>query len=128
MAAVPAYGFVSTSTKEAAAGIILNELDYLKVDRKEVERFVEDFYREYNEKHKNTLYTQVQTKALYLVKSGAEDSELVSLLVYGFLASTDFFKNKMDLSKPVTYTGLYDPYKTPCANPFSFIYYPSEPI
>lgn len=126
VAAVPAYGFVSTSTEEAAVGLVLNELDYLKVDRKEVERFVEDFYEEYNARNRNPLYTEVKTKALYLVKSRAENSEMVDLLARRFLASTDFFRNKMDLSKPVTYTGLYHPYKAPCSNPFSAIYYPPE--
>lgn len=126
VAAVPAYGFIATSTKEAAVGLILNELSYLKVDRKEVEQFVEDFHEEYHGKSKNKLYTQLQTKALHLVKARAEGSEMVDLLAHRFLASTDFFRNKMDLNKPVKYTGLYHPYKAPCANPFSAIYYPPE--
>lgn len=117
-AAVPAYGFVATSTKEAAVGLILNEFGYLKVDRKEVEQFADDFYEEYHGKNKNILYTQLQTKALHLVKARAADAEMVDLLARRFLASTDFFRNKMDLSKPVKYTGLYHPYKAPAPTLF----------
>jgi hypothetical protein len=41
-----------------------------------------------------------------------------------FLLSTDFFRNRMDTSKQVEYTGFYNPYTQPCSNPFSSIYYP----
>lgn len=40
-----------------------------------------------------------------------------------FLLSTDFFTNKMDTSRKITYIGLYDPYTRPCTNPFSSVYY-----
>lgn len=40
-----------------------------------------------------------------------------------FLLSTDLFLNKMDIAKPVTYQGFYNPYKQPCYNPFSVNYY-----
>ncbi len=47
-------------------------------------------------------------------------------IVGRFLLSTDFFINKMNESKDITYIGIiYSPYKTPCSNPFSAAYYPS---
>lgn len=47
-------------------------------------------------------------------------------IVGRFLLSTDFFINKMDESKNITYIGIiYSPYKTPCSNPFSASFYPS---
>ncbi|MFT3700825.1 MAG: hypothetical protein QM802_00520 [Agriterribacter sp.] len=45
-------------------------------------------------------------------------------IVMTFLLSSNFFANKMDESKPVAFTELYDPYLIPCSNPFSNIYYP----
>jgi hypothetical protein len=42
-----------------------------------------------------------------------------------FLMSTDFFMNRMDVKKPVTYLGFYNPYKAPCSVPFSNLLYPS---
>lgn len=41
-----------------------------------------------------------------------------------FLLSTDFFVNKMDVTKPIAYRSLYDPYRSPCSNPFSNLFYP----
>ncbi len=35
-----------------------------------------------------------------------------------FLKSTDFFPQGADESKPLTYLTLYDPYRSPCFNPF----------
>lgn len=46
-----------------------------------------------------------------------------SEIVGDFLLSTDFFMNKMDVNKKITYLGLYNPYKRPCSNPFSNLYY-----
>ncbi len=36
-----------------------------------------------------------------------------------FLASTDFFQNGGDEAKPVHYVTYYDPYISPCYNPFA---------
>lgn len=47
-------------------------------------------------------------------------------IVGDFLLSTDFFINKMDTGKTVTYIGLYNPYLRPCSNPFSNLYYPQS--
>ena len=47
-----------------------------------------------------------------------------SKLVGTFLLSTDFFLNRMDVSKPIRYNVLFDPYFYPCSNPFSNLYYP----
>lgn len=47
-----------------------------------------------------------------------------SKVVGTFLLSTNFFKNKMDTDKPIRYEFLFDPYKYPCSNPFSNLYYP----
>lgn len=48
-------------------------------------------------------------------------SQIVGL----FLLSTNFFANKMDPKKPVRFGIIYNPYFTPCANPFSNLHYPN---
>ena len=35
-----------------------------------------------------------------------------------YLSSTDFFINDADESRPVRFVALYDPYVSPCYNPF----------
>ena len=48
-----------------------------------------------------------------------------NLIVEDFLMSTDFFVNKMDEKAKIEYTGLFDPYKRYCYNPFSSLFYNS---
>ena len=36
-----------------------------------------------------------------------------------FLASTDFFQTGADESRPLRYVAYFDPYRSPCYNPFS---------
>lgn len=43
-----------------------------------------------------------------------------------FLLSTDFFMQKMDVTKPIQYRQFYNPYKQPCYNPFSPSIYPEK--
>lgn len=57
----------------------------------------------------------------YKTKSTIDRSRIVG----DFLLSTDFFINKMDVTKPVKYIGIYDPYHKPCSNPFSNLFYPN---
>ena len=47
-----------------------------------------------------------------------------SRIVETFLLSTDFFIHKMDVNRQVNYRALYDPYLSPCCNPFSNLFYP----
>ena len=56
----------------------------------------------------------------YRVNYNAYRSKIVLI----FLLSTNFFINRMDESKPVYFTSVYDPYKIPCSNPFSNLFYP----
>ncbi len=56
----------------------------------------------------------------YKTKNSIDRSKIVG----DFLLSTDFFTNKMDITKPVAFVKIYDPYESPCSNPFSNLYYP----
>lgn len=119
MVVLPGMGFVYASYHQAAKGLILNELDYLNLDEEGVAHFVQDYA-----KGKSDNYL-LKIRGLYMLRSSAGKSKIVEELVKDYLLSTDFFRNRMDESKTVKYLGLYDPYKTPCANPFSAAYYPS---
>lgn len=121
--ALPAFGAYSTSTQEALTGIIFNEFHFLKIDPKGVEQFVKDYYTLMGTKQR--FYISLKTKAYYLFKVDSDKSQLIRTLTTLYLLSTDFFLNRMDESKEVKYLGWYNPHKTPCANPFSSIYYPT---
>lgn len=124
--ALPSFGFVSTSIKKAAVGIIMQELNYLKLEKEGVEQFVEDHYK----KHyiNDSLTSQLKIKSFYYLHVKPDNSYLVFELVNNYLLSSDFFINKMDESKPVKYMGLYSPYTKPCFNPFSKLYYPPAAV
>jgi len=120
--ALPILSTYSSSVQEAMVGIIHNEFHFLKLDPQGVKRFVADYCR-LNGLGKQ-LTMNLKTKTYRLLKVDAEHSNLVRILTHLYLISTDFFQNRMDESREVKYLGLYNPHKTPCANPFSAVYYP----
>ncbi|RNI25594.1 twin-arginine translocation signal domain-containing protein [Rufibacter latericius] len=126
MVALPSLGFMSTSIKEAAIGVITKELSYLKLDRKGVEQFVDDYFKTHY--INNSLKTQINLKSCYYLGVNANDSRLLSKLVHNYITCTDFFINRMDESKTVKYMGLNKSYKMPCNNPFSSFYYPTTSV
>lgn len=122
MVAVPSLGFLSTSVKQAAIGIIKNELHYLKLDEPGIAQFVDDYYR--NHYINNNFKAQLKLRSYYYLHVKPEKSFMVQELVENYLLSTDFFVNKMDESREVNYISLYTPYLRPCAHPFSAMHYP----
>ncbi len=122
--AIPAIGFGSVSAQAAATGIIMKELNYLTLDKPGVEQYAADYLRYEN----STPQIQTKLKLYYLSGIGSNKSSIISSLVEKYLLSTDFFLNKMDESRTVKYAGYYNPYKSPCTNPFSSLYYPAEQI
>jgi hypothetical protein len=128
VAAVAAYFF--TSFTGAVKKILRNETDMLQSDPASIDVFITEAT---NEQFFNT-FSRVK-KMLITMHTYA--GPLSGLLPYRnkyiqyrgqitgqFLLSTDFFTKGMDTSTDVKYKGFYNPYKQPCSNPFSSIYYP----
>lgn len=128
--AAPGTGYASISMKEAAVGALLHEFDYLVLDRKGVEDFVEDFLPFYYWEGRVKNAMVIKTLYVFKIKSDRAvslfNSSMFRLMAETYLLSTDFFSNNMDESKPLKYVSLYSPHLKPCANPFSFIHYPAE--
>jgi hypothetical protein len=119
VAVLPAGWYAATSVQQAAAGIITREFDYLKLDPKGVAQFVDDYLKD-----PLSSYTPAKVKAYYALRTGAGQSTMVADLTRKYLLSSDYFLNKMDEDKTVQYLGFYNPYRSPCANPFSSLHYP----
>jgi hypothetical protein len=117
---LPGVGYISSSAKEAAVSIIMEQFSYLTLDKQGVEQFVEEYLQ--LEMPSKTLDLKLRTASLLGTK--AHQSYTVSTLTELYLLSTDFFRNKADESKVVKFVAYYNPYKIPCANPFSALYYP----
>jgi hypothetical protein len=116
--ALPAVWYKATSLHEAAAGIITHELGFLKLEPKGVARFVDDYLKD-----PWSRFTAAQVKPYYFLRTG-DDKSNVADMTSKYLLSSDFFMNNMDEQKTVQYLGLYNPYRSPCANPFSSLHYP----
>ncbi len=107
----------SPGWKEVAAQKIHQELHYLTLDKAGVSRFIDDYLPGYLSQKDH-----IRGKLYYYLNTSAHHSNNLFELVRSYLMASDFFLNKMDTTKTVKYLGLFDPYKSPVANPFSYIY------
>ena len=108
----------SPGTKKYAAQVILNTLDYMRLDRQGVFDFVNDYF------HGTAidLSTNLRWKAYYFSGTNVKRSDNLFELVRSYLLSSDFFINGNDVNKEVKYLGLFNPYKSSMPNPYSYIY------
>lgn len=116
---IPTFGFATTSYEEAVTGILKKEIGYLDLDKKGIEKFIQDFSKDHDEKYR------LKVRAMYLFGIKPDHSYTVNDIVRTYLLSTDFFLNQMNEHKTVHYIGLYNPYVRPCTQPFSNLYYPA---
>jgi len=115
--------FVSGTVKKYASLLINKQLVYLKLERGSVDKYVNDYFKDNND-----IVFKVKWKAMYYLNLNWEDSDQLLELIKYYLLSSDFFINKMDENKIVRYLGLYNPYKSPVPNPFSYTLYPPEQV
>lgn len=118
----PALYLSSPSLRKFAVKLIYKELFYLKLEPKGVEKYVEEYFGA----SANDMIANLRWKSFYYLGIGPEQSNQVLEMIKYYLLSTDFFINKTDESKIVNYLGLYNPYKSPVPNPYSFVLYPPE--
>ena len=132
LAGIGAGGYLFYERFDAVARkIIIKDTASLKIAPEEYEKFFRDAVRN------KTWSRMLPSSHLQMIKWHYYlDNRLVGLpyassyeinrskIVGAFLLSTDFFQNKMDASRPVKYTQLFNPYFAPCSNPFSNLYYP----
>lgn len=121
LAALPGFSLFYTSSKECATDLIMNEFKFLKISKDEVIKYVNEFYTYHPVNESKPWQMKIKLHHYFNVKTVRS-----LMLVEGFLPATDFFMNKMDENRQINYVGMYNPYKRPCANPFSFIYYPFQ--
>lgn len=124
--------FYTTSTlKRMVKGILTEDLDGLLVSEHDIDRFASDAaqinpwgYSDVKVKF-IAAYDKVDWRWLplpYKYKYEQYRADIVGR----FLLSTNFFREGMDESKKITYSGMiYTPYNFPCYNPFSSNYYKS---
>jgi hypothetical protein len=128
LAAGGSYWLVPSYAK-TLINLIQNDLAFLKIDKKDIEKFVNEavqtnYFLHTRPKKEMIRYYSVLTglPLPYQYKYRQYRAEVVSK----FLLSTDFFLNRMDETRKINYLKLYSPYTFPCSNPFSSVYYPRE--
>ncbi|WP_231490803.1 hypothetical protein [Pedobacter sp. Leaf170] len=114
----PSLYFVSPNIKKYAEKLIEKELGYMKLDKKGINNYINDYFGS----SANNVVANLKWKALYFGRYNSFDSNNINDLLKYYLLSTDFFLNRMDTTKPVKYIGLFDPYKSPVANPYSYLF------
>ena len=115
-----------------ARKIILNDTAMLKIEKKVYDAFFNDVEKQrkwdrvFQNQHQQLIkWHYYVDNPLFRLPYATSYEVNRSKLIATFLLSTDFFINKMDASKPISYRGLFDQYNGPCSNPFSDLYYPN---
>ncbi len=109
--------------------ILENDLSKLKVKPGAIEQFVaaaikeNTFGHSYAKKEMIRIYNYIANSWLPLPYKYKYDQYRADI-VCKFLLSSDFFIHKMDESREISYLRIYNPYKFPCGNPFSNLFYP----
>lgn len=120
----PSLYFIAPGLKKYATLVLKKELYYLKLEPKGLEKYIEDYF---NATGNDTIST-LKWKVLYYKNAGWKDSSRISELIKYYLLSSDFFINKTDEGKVVHYLGLFNSYKSPVPNPYSFVLYPPSEV
>ncbi|HEY9049718.1 MAG TPA: hypothetical protein VIN08_27660 [Ohtaekwangia sp.] len=111
--------------------ILIADTQSLKVPDEAIDRFLneakrEHFWNKFSFSKKMFICVQHFFSSLGIkLKYHTKYVQYRSMITGQFLLSTDFFLNKMDPSKDVTYIGFFNPYKTGCSNPFSSLRFTS---
>lgn len=128
-AGVAAYFMVPNFTT-AVLRMLNNEIQGVDIDPTSTKKFIEDANREQFwlkfSRSKKILISWHTSLAFVSPMLPYRNKYLLykSQIAGQFFMSTDLFLNKMDLTKKITYSGFYNPYKQPCYNPFSANHYP----
>lgn len=126
--ALAATGFWSIrSFQTGIKAIILEDTQGLNLKEEELNKFLADakkemFWKKYDFTKKGFILAHTWLGSSYLPYK-IKYSQYRSTIVGTFLLSTDYFSNKMAPEKPVQYVAFYNPYKRPCASPFSDLFY-----
>lgn len=116
--------------EETVRRILKSDLSKLIIEEGAIEKFISEIKEEnpwrFSDDKKYLIMGHYYLGSDFLsLPYGAKNRQYRNYIVGTFLLSTDFFLNKMDSNKRIVYLGLYNPYKRPCGNPFSSMYYPS---
>lgn len=118
----PALYISAPPLRKFAVQIIQKELHYLKLEPSGVEKYVDDYFNS----SVNDMLVNLRWKTFYYLKISPNQSAQVFELIKYYLLSSDFFIHKTNESRTINYLGLYNPYKSPIPNPYSFQIYPPE--
>ena len=113
MGAILSGKFLLTTFEDSVVQTIRNELSFLNIEEEHLYAFAKDYAA-----GKSRTYKLI-VKGYGLLGIGVNQSGKIHYMVSSFLLSSDFFQNKMDEKRPIRYVGLYDPYRRPCAHPFT---------
>lgn len=111
--------------EDTIEAVLRRRLGPLKYQDADLRRFSQE-YVIFRSSHRQQLRLLATLAGLYrvatpypLLSMGSSLARLENNIVSNFLLATDFFDNGADLSRPLRYTGLHDPYLRPCRRIFA---------
>lgn len=118
------------SFHSSVKAMILKDTRGLKLKEEEIDKFLADakaemFWNRYDLTKKGFILAHTWLGSGFLPYK-FKYSQYRNTIVGTFLLSTDYFSNRMQAEKPVTYVAFYNPYKRPCGSPFSNLHYPQS--
>ena len=125
-------GLFGLNFRGVAKKILLNdteELEFTKedpIDRFMMEADKERFWNQFSFTKKIFICVQHYFHVVGIpIPYHSKYLQFRSVITGHFLLSTDLFQNYREVNRPVTYRGFFNPYKAPCANPFSNLRMPA---
>lgn len=118
------------SFKKTVVKILKRETANLKIDQSIIDQFIKDanieqYWLRFNLSKKIMIVTYTFVGVFKNILPFKNKYIRYRGQITGrFLLSTDLFINKMNVTEPIRYKQFYNPYKQPCASPFSVIFYP----
>jgi hypothetical protein len=123
--------YTNSTLKNLIVNVLTEDLSGMKVSEADIEKFANETSNSNPWGYSNmkikfiSAYSKVDFKWLQLPYK-TKYVQYRADIVGRFLLSTNFFRNNMDESKEIIYSGMvYTPYNFPCYNPFSNLYYKS---
>jgi hypothetical protein len=108
-----------TSNVDMIVGLVRKKLNYLQIDEAGLNAFAKDFAKEGSRASKKLTIISHLYIHTNLLDSMSRMNDLGDRFAKNFLLSSDFFWNGSDVTRVVKYLGFYDPYVSPCRNPFA---------
>lgn len=123
--------FVIDNFLQVVKKMLLEDIFILKIEKNTIDRFISDavdeqFFYQFSIMKKILIIAHYKLGALsFLLPYNRKYYQYRGAITGQFLMSTNIFSRNRENSDQVLYIAYFNPFKRPCANVYSDIYYPN---